>query len=868
MKRRVHASRALAAGLAIAFWLAAVAGCNDNQLGAQKRRPNRSPETILSSGPPDSTYGTSYKVHLFWSGSDADGTIDHYDFILVDHPAGNDSIAARDPNYAHTVAVTPPEPNDPRWTATTANDTIIVSLADTLRHAPPVRPSQNDSVRTQSFERWHTFFVRAVDNEGAMDLTPQYRSFNSTTLAPDVWLLPPVDPLQEKFTGPRVIVFNWAGNDPVGDGSDLQPIAARWVKMETSVTTTGDYVGYPDSLYRLAPSRWNAWKRWDARDKSGRQAIVKGLIPTSEPGHGFYLFAVQAMDEAGAVTPVFDAKTPGKNNVARIWVNDEVGAGLVVNDKFLGTFNFASASGARPTVLDMAAGQPVKFKWRGDASYYGGSIVAYRYGWNIRTPSNDDEWQQNWCETCTSADERRFNSGNQRFFLEARDNAETITHAEFELVVRQVTRSKDLLLVDDSTYPPDDRLTEAREDQRWLDVIDSLRARQPFRFDRNEGGDVYDVEVNRRLPPPLSRVFDYKTVVWTARAYSDNALKKLAYFFDPYAPRNQMGQASFNYLNIYIENGGEFWLTGEDVGYVLWPISEAPITPDNYQLPANITNWDDPVQPHPDIDSAGVTGFLWKLGVEAVDVGAGGKAPPRSGRRDRLEHACMGFRRATPPGWEQQTFTSTVAQHHSHALTLQTQDVIRPPAAGVTYTTDIPSDHTHTMFVSAAALRRLAGGESVVDSTDVNALPAPHRHYYTLVDQVGLWGAPATLERDMGLWPAPPLEVNRLGGRYNVEIFNMTKFMDVQTPALRPEPGISVVLYTYISGVPENPDTGMLYPATADGQPSVLLRRAQSTSPAYSRAICGFEAWRLKASSHLALANFILLRHFRLGLPD
>ena len=49
---------------------------------------------------------------------------------------------------------------------------------------------------------------------------------------------------------------------------------------------------------------------------------------------------------------------------------------------------------------------------------------------------------------------------------------------------------------------------------------------------------------------------------------------------------------------------------------------------------------------------------------------------------------------------------------------------------------------------------------------------------------------------------------------------------------------------------------------------AVLLRRASPTSPYYSRAICGFEPWRLRANSQLALADFILLRHFRLGLAD
>ena len=52
-------------------------GCNDNNFGPEVRHANRPPETVLSSGPPDSTTSTDYRVHLYWSGADADGTIVH-----------------------------------------------------------------------------------------------------------------------------------------------------------------------------------------------------------------------------------------------------------------------------------------------------------------------------------------------------------------------------------------------------------------------------------------------------------------------------------------------------------------------------------------------------------------------------------------------------------------------------------------------------------------------------------------------------------------------------------------------------------------------------------------------------------------------
>ncbi len=110
--------------------------------------------------------------------------------------------------------------------------------------------------------------------------------------------------------------------------------------------------------------------------------------------------------------------------------------------------------------------------------------------------------------------------------------------------------------------------------------------------------------------------------------------------------------------------------------------------------------------------------------------------------------------------------------------------------------------------------------------------------------------------------------VNIYGTRVNVEIYNMPSFMARQTPPLSPEAGISTALYFYASPTEENAETGILYPLTADGQPGVILRKASTQDRDYSRAICGFELWKLRASSHLALADFVLLRHFRLGLPD
>jgi hypothetical protein len=208
----------------------ALAGCGDNDLGLDKVRPNMPPETVLASGPPDSTDGTAYRVQLFWSGSDRDGTVHHYDFIMVDHPPIRSHIDG-DPgdDDSTRVVITVPEPDDPRWAGTASTDSVFITLADSLRRDPRPQPGEtNDDVRAEFFRRWHTFFIRAVDNEGAPDPTPDYRSFNARNIAPEVRVLPPVPAgPNAEFEAPPVVVFNWSGRDPVDQSNFIAPVASR-----------------------------------------------------------------------------------------------------------------------------------------------------------------------------------------------------------------------------------------------------------------------------------------------------------------------------------------------------------------------------------------------------------------------------------------------------------------------------------------------------------------------------------------------------------------------------------------------------------------------------------------------------------------
>ncbi len=835
-------------------WIGAVlllAGCGDNELGVEKIRPNQAPETVLSSGPPDSTSATHYRVQLFWSGTDRDGTISHYDFILVNHPPISDHMGGDDDSTR--VVITVPAPDDPRWTGTTATDSTFTTLADTLRREPRPGPGENgDDVREAPYERWHTFFVRAVDNEGMPDPTPDYRSFNSRNIAPTVYLTDPIEAgTDEEFEAPPVVIFNWNGEDPVDGSNSIQPVASRFVIISTRITVSGigdKYINFPDSLYHL-PSRysWSPWRRWDLIDGSGKQAVITGLTLAEGTEKGYYLFAVQAMDEAGAITPVFDYQSEKKNNVVRVHVQGNVGPVLTVREFYLGTQAFVE--GSRPIRLDIASGQPLRFRWSGSAATYGGQIVAYRYGWDIADPENPLEWSS-WSASTTSAPARSFATGSHRFYLQVRDNAESITQAVYELTAHTVTRARSLLWVDDTDWQTDVS-QELQETTRWLQVLGQIATDNGFLFDPNL--DVFEVEENRREPPPIQKVFDYKAIVWSNRSgrNGSSALRRAAQFVDPIPSRNQNSARGFNYINIYLANGGCLWINGFRPARQLWPDERLP---GEEYLAVNVTQWEDPFEQHPPgIDSVGTASLLYKMGIEMFDVGSSVEI-----ERFHRDHFCRGPRRYAVPGGDPQRTTSSTDAGHFHTLDVPMADVEAFVPVSRTYETsqDASRTHVHTVTLSADDFAALKRGETRTVTSSEGALPVPHQHTFVVHDQVGNWGAPP-LSVSLA-WPQAGT-----GGRTNIEIYNMPGAMRNESPPLIPLPGISVVLYSYLSlGKPEDP---LFYPDTADNQPMFVLAKSTPADARFTRAFCGFEIYALEAVSHRQLAEYLLVRHFGLG---
>jgi hypothetical protein len=265
----------------------------------------------------------------------------------------------------------------------------LVLTADTLRADP------KGDIGEGKFDRWHTFWVRAVDNEGSVDQTPAKATFSAYTKAPQLWLTTPLVAGQTSML-PSTYVINWEGFDDIGTGNLQKPLEARWVLKAVQLDGGGQPIGYPDALYDLAEAEWSAWASWGAADSTGRETVFRDqLLPGAMDSP--FVVAVQARDDAGAITPQFDKDDGLRNNYGVFIVSDSLPVGPhlrvhVRNDTLqLGSFDFRGSK-ATSVEIQSPAGS-VSINWDVmTTKHYGANPGEYRFAWNIVNPDNDDQW--------------------------------------------------------------------------------------------------------------------------------------------------------------------------------------------------------------------------------------------------------------------------------------------------------------------------------------------------------------------------------------------------------------------------------------------------------------------------------------------
>jgi hypothetical protein len=228
-------------------------GCRDEVATHVDR--NLPPDTYLTGVPADSTT-SFYKVHLFWYGGDADGKVVGYEFVVTDSlPVDEDTLTYR---------------------YTTRTDSLIIF---------PVGSRQQ--------VLGHRFYVRAIDNDGAVDPEPAIAFFGALDLIPPS----PVFTLAEAFDPesdevyPLTSTADPVPTDTVPSGWDVR---FRWrgVDGDRMLDESGDTIAVGEIVryeYWLAPVEVEP----NVGDVGDTVAVYGGL------SSGKYQFTLRGVDDAG-----------------------------------------------------------------------------------------------------------------------------------------------------------------------------------------------------------------------------------------------------------------------------------------------------------------------------------------------------------------------------------------------------------------------------------------------------------------------------------------------------------------------------------------------------------------------------------------
>lgn len=215
---------------------------------------NAMPDTRITGMPPVLRQ-TDFIVQFYWTGSDPDGKIEGFEWKMATN--GLDGISIRD-----TLTYDPATGDTLNpWRFTTVTDSMFVVSADSSSF--PV--DEDLGLQDQRFYQYHTLLVRSVDDDGAVDPTPAYITFTSTTIAPSIYVSFPTGILKEQFfRAPPTATLGWTGED-----SDFEigvPTKVRYMLKEAVDPLTGSSIETPqefnaakDRVILFSDPTWSDW---------------------------------------------------------------------------------------------------------------------------------------------------------------------------------------------------------------------------------------------------------------------------------------------------------------------------------------------------------------------------------------------------------------------------------------------------------------------------------------------------------------------------------------------------------------------------------------------------------------------------------
>jgi len=546
--------------------LVVVASIGCEKAGVKFFIPNQRPTVELTAAPVSESDTAWYSYKLNWSGSDADGRIDRFEYA-IDPP---------------TPTLTTPNP-ETLWVSTVKNEQQVF-FRSTNAYFNPKRGWRSNDI--------HSFVIRAIDNAGAIS-APKTRAFYSYTIAPVVFISNPLPTaLLSRLVTPAVRI-NWVGRDE--DGVFTQkPVQYKYrlFKVGDPEFDFNKAQSYPDSLRMFFAER--NWAGWDS--VGGDTTFVQYTQLTPRTPH---LFVVIGFDEAGAYSPEFSLET----NMLKFTPDFAGTLGpkfTIFNEFFFYQYQSGGVS-TDPLVwikLEVPSGQPITFNWFATPDE-GAAIEWYR--WKLdgditdEAPRTDEvtDWfhwsrKNNLTTNCTVGP---FGGGEVHFlYVMAQDNNGLQSLAIVRLTVVTPTFTNNLLIVDDTRLAPDqfgangiprtygnttwpagaelDTFLYAKGGFPWRGpqgILEPLPPSKPGIFN----GFTFDTLGTRRgfelasAGVPLSKLGTYKHIIWLTDITGAITTAGPEALLDPVSTLRWMsapGRA--NTLATYIYAGGKVWLAG------------------------------------------------------------------------------------------------------------------------------------------------------------------------------------------------------------------------------------------------------------------------------------------------------------------
>jgi hypothetical protein len=542
MKKQLFTSKLklILAELLIVVLIAFAFGCSKQ---FEVKNANQPPTVWLSSAPPEGST-SKYTIQMFWGGWDPDGEIGHYEYAITNNDSG-----FFDP--ADTTGAD-------KWYKVFSNDSLFTFTADQVADSSDI----GGVMEPIEFIRTHTFFIRAVDEEGLASTQPAYRSFTARTLSPVICITVPVYNGLNPALLPPITKFTWEGRDYVDNVRISQePEFVRWIL----VPRLEDDVDWQETLRYIRQNpdapEWSDWVDYRAPMDAGKSWTTPPLE------YGPYMFAVQAKDEAGAVTPVFDERC----NVRRVLVAKRpTGPLLIVKNEYMGTFISTTATTAF-SIVDMPANIPLVFEWTASAASYGGVVSGYRYGWDIYDLNNADQWAVDWTPFTTTwakSPPKTWFFGTHTFHVEAIDNSGYISRVGIKINIIPFTMERNLLVVDDYYEDPATSgwaktkgavPNDEEHDALWTTALNNVEGFEP---------EMDMIEVSTNNPLLIEKLAQYKNVIWDAHGGYNLLSTSNPFLYDvirfiPEDPNySVVGKLQPNLLALFMAAGGHVMICG------------------------------------------------------------------------------------------------------------------------------------------------------------------------------------------------------------------------------------------------------------------------------------------------------------------